>query len=287
MADMQKVLDALARLDHDNDDQWLSDGTPKLSAVQKLANDQTIKRRDIEAAAIKRENPLRDDMIRNVVSERAGEPITVENLARFFPDDFCLCDYDLAPYIDGAPAEQPIEFEGAEPTPAPEAEAFNHPLPVSGNEAEQAPEPPPPTPEQIDKAVQRRIKADQDLANMRVLQLTEDDKERELRTALAKAVHTFQSGFPPINPALARKQHAQEQVQIRQAIKDGLLPGPEQNVPRGAVSRAAYYRRFGHGPRTGGGGAYASRMVKSVDGKGPMQTAYPSQAYGRKVPSEV
>jgi hypothetical protein len=285
MADMQKLLDALAQLDHDNDDHWTADGVPKVGIVQKLAGDQSIKLRDIEAAGVKRENPLREDMIRNVISERAGEPITVENLAKFFPDDFFLCDGDLAPYREAEPAtEQPIEFEGAT---EPEAQPFNHPLPITGNEAEQAPGPPPPAFEQIENATQRRIKADQDLANARVLQMKEDKAEEQLCAALATAVTAFQAAFPPVTRETLMQQHNQEQAAIRHAISRGEMPAPQQNVPRGAVSRAAYYQRFGHGARAGGGRAYASRAVRTADGKGPMQTAYPSQAFGRKVPSEV
>jgi hypothetical protein len=223
-------------------------------------------------------------MVKNVIAQHLDEPITVENLAQYFPDDFSLGDGDLAPYIDAVPAEQPIEFEGA-----PEPQPMNHPLPVAGNEAEQTPEPPPPPParEQIENAAQRRIKADQDLANARILQMTEDRTEQELRAKLAKAVTNFQAAFPPITRETLMRQYAQEQAAIRGAIARGEMPAPQSNVPRGAVSRAAYFQKFGHGARTGGGRAYASRAVKTADGKGPMQTAYPSQAYGRKVPSEV
>jgi hypothetical protein len=51
MADNETILAALAAMNHDDDSQWLDDGTPKTSAVQRLADDQTITRRDIEAAA--------------------------------------------------------------------------------------------------------------------------------------------------------------------------------------------------------------------------------------------
>lgn len=51
MADNEKILAALARLDHGNDDHWLDDGAPKTGIVQRLADDQTIRRQDIEAAA--------------------------------------------------------------------------------------------------------------------------------------------------------------------------------------------------------------------------------------------
>jgi hypothetical protein len=235
-------------------------------------------------------NPKRVQHVEDIIAKHPGEPLTVENLAPYFEHLplFDLGEDDLEYYREThpieveAPAEQPIEFEGA-----PEPQPFDHPLPVSGNEAEQTPEPPPPAREQIENAAQRRIKADQDLANARILQMTEDRAEQELRAKLAKAVTNFQAAFPPITRDTLMRQYNQEQAAIRGAIARGEMPAPQSNVPRGAVSRAAYFQKFGHGPRTGGNRAYASRAVKTVDGKGPMQTAYPAQAYGRKVPSEV
>jgi hypothetical protein len=243
MADMQKILDTLARLDHDNDDQWLPDGTPKLGVVQKLANDQTIRRSDIEAAGIIRVNPLRADMIRTAISEHAGEPITVENLAQYLPADFELADGDLAPYQSAT--EQPIVFEGEqipeaellaglEPTPEAigesEARAFNahresQRAPIKAPEAESKPAPA--SPEAIEAAVIRRNKADQDLANARVLQLKENDKERELRTLLAKAVTNFQAAFPPIT----RETLMKDFVASEQARRASGEPATRQNRP--------------------------------------------------------
>ncbi len=48
---MQKILDALAQFDHDDDKFWTDDGFPKTGMVQRLCNDQTIKREDILKAA--------------------------------------------------------------------------------------------------------------------------------------------------------------------------------------------------------------------------------------------
>lgn len=45
-----KVLAALAQLDPSDDSHWNTDGLPNTGTVQKLANDQTIKRSDIQAA---------------------------------------------------------------------------------------------------------------------------------------------------------------------------------------------------------------------------------------------
>lgn len=51
MSDSETILAALAAMDHTDDSQWLDDGTPKTGVVQRLADDQTIKRQDVEAAA--------------------------------------------------------------------------------------------------------------------------------------------------------------------------------------------------------------------------------------------
>ena len=184
-------------------------------------------------------NPLRAMMVQNIIAQNSSEPITVENLAQFFPKDFDFGEDDLEHYrqsrpieAEQAPAEQPIEFEGAT---EPERQPINHPLPVAGNEAEQTPEPPlpPPTREQIENAGQRRIKADRDLANARVLQMTEDNTEQTLRATLAKAVTNFQAAFPPITRDTLMQQYAQEQAAIRGAIARGEMPAPQSDAPRG------------------------------------------------------
>jgi hypothetical protein len=234
MADMQKVLDALAQLDHDNDDHWLPDGTPKTGVVQRIANDQTIKRRDIEAAGIVRENPLRADMIRKVIAQHAGEPITVENFAPYFAEypDFNLGADDLAPYLDAAP----IEFEGA-PEPTPEPEAASEKLPEAIRDEPEAP-PPAPTPNQIEAAVIRRGEAEQNLANLRVLQMTENDTERKLCASLAKAVTDFQASFPPITRDTLMKDYFASE---RARKASGQTAQPQSRPGNSYYDRARFY----------------------------------------------
>ena len=45
-----KIRTALSQLDPTNNDHWTDDGLPKTAVVQRLANDQTIKRQDIQNA---------------------------------------------------------------------------------------------------------------------------------------------------------------------------------------------------------------------------------------------
>jgi hypothetical protein len=52
----QNLQATFAKLDPANDDHWTHDGLPKLSVVQKLASDQSIKLRDIQATGFVRPN---------------------------------------------------------------------------------------------------------------------------------------------------------------------------------------------------------------------------------------
>lgn len=51
MADEQLIRDALALLDHDNDNHWTPDGAPRVAAVQMFGNDKTIGLNAIRRAA--------------------------------------------------------------------------------------------------------------------------------------------------------------------------------------------------------------------------------------------
>lgn len=51
MTTKETIITALSQLDHSNNDHWVDDGLPRTSVVQKLANDPTIRRQDINEAA--------------------------------------------------------------------------------------------------------------------------------------------------------------------------------------------------------------------------------------------
>ena len=246
---------------------------------------------------------LRDQMVRNVIAQHAGEPITVDHLAQFLPPDFDLGADDLQPYQEAAA----VEFEGELAPPV----TGTKPPPVTGepSKVNGTPQPPttprapapgeagyeataagpdskaladardakPPVPTQprtpkeaaalaeaIEAAVQRRIKADQDLANRRVELMATGEAERTARAKLATAVQTFQNGFAPVSAEQMRRDYVREQNEIRAAIKDGRLP-PRKNPGHGksVVDRNAFYSRGGNPAR----GDYR-------------RGAYPSQAYG-------
>ena len=248
-------------------------------------------------------NPLRAQMVRNIIAQHEGEPITVENLAPFLPADFQLGDDDLQQYqaaarVTGAKpppvAGDPAKTSGEAPAPAtgepvtfddaPAAPATGQ-MPVIGPTAAgpdsralaEARDAKPPVPleprtpkeaaalaEAIESAVQRRIKADQELANRRVELMAAGEAERAARTRLSVAVTTFQNGFAPVSPEQMRRDYVREQNEIRAAIKDGRLP-PRKNPGHGKsmVDRQAFYGR--------GGNPAAGNYRRG---------AYPSQAFG-------
>ena len=77
------ILNALSKLDHADDDQWLADGSPKTAVVQRLADDTSITKQQIEAAApdFRRQtveaDPLGeiDAMLDAPVEEASTEPL--------------------------------------------------------------------------------------------------------------------------------------------------------------------------------------------------------------------
>lgn len=212
-------------------------------------------------------NPLRAEMVANVVRLHQREPLTVEALALYFPPDFDLGADDLAPF---APIEVPppsaigdyvkaskeaapdVEFDADPPAPhvpgqdigevrVVSAKANVDPASVSNTEPEA---PPPPTQEEINAAVERKIAAERDLPNKRVALIAAGSAEREARAKLAAAVTQFQSGLAPITPQELRSQFVKEQQAIRSAIARGEMPGrPGPKIGKSAVDRNAFYSR--------------------------------------------
>ena len=54
-------------------------------------------------------NPLRDAMVRFALQKNFGNPVTVENVAKFLPEDFELIEDDLAPHRETAAYMGPAE----------------------------------------------------------------------------------------------------------------------------------------------------------------------------------
>jgi hypothetical protein len=218
---------------------------------------------------LKMSNPLRDQLVKNMIAQHPGEPLTVENFAPYFADlpNFDLGDDDLEQYAEAA-AEQAIEFEGA---PEPLAQPIKAPETVA-----ESVKPVPGTPEEIEAATIRRLDADKTLANARVAIMAAQHDERDARNKLAKAVSAFQSGFAPITSQELRTQFVKEQQEIRRAIAAGEMPGrPGPKIGKSAVDRAAYYQRGG--TPTGGGRAYA---------RGALPASVRGRVFAPKVPSE-
>jgi pyruvate/2-oxoglutarate dehydrogenase complex dihydrolipoamide acyltransferase (E2) component len=182
-------------------------------------------------------NPRRAMMVQNIIALNSAEPMTVENLAQFFPPDFDLGEDDLEHYRQS----RPITFEGEpEATPAATQEA----APEAASEPE-AP-PPPATPDQIEAATVRRIAADQSLANARVAVITAGNVERNARTKLAQAVTEFQNGFPKVT----RDQLMRDMIASEQERKAAGHPSQRQGRPGNSeVDRSAFYGRGGNPAR--------------------------------------
>jgi hypothetical protein len=157
-------------------------------------------------------NPLRDAMVSNIIMTHPDTPLTVEALAPFLPDTFDLGEDDLQVYRDA----HPLEFDAD----APAEPAEFKPIKIS----KPGDQPPTPAPvfsaETIQLALQCKIAADQALADARVLQMTEDRQERELRAKLAEAVAAFQSGFPKVT----RDQLMREFIASEQQRRAGGVP---------------------------------------------------------------
>ena len=210
-------------------------------------------------------NPLRAAMVLNVISQNPGEPIAVENLAKYLPDNFDLGPDDLERYAEAALAEAVTTRDGGSKEPEAVAESAAEIAPEQLSE--------PPTPEAIEAATLRRIAADQNIANARVAVTVAANAERVARDKLATALGVFQSGFAPITPQELRRQHVQEQQEIRRKIAAGEMPPPRHaGIGKSAVDRAAFYQRGGN--PAGGGRAYA-------------RGAAPAAAYGRVVAPKV
>lgn len=82
-----KIRAALAQLDPADNEHWTDDGLPKTGVVQKLANDQTIKRSDIQTAAPGFERPASPEK----ATDDFGAPI----------DQTASTETGLAPAADG------------------------------------------------------------------------------------------------------------------------------------------------------------------------------------------
>lgn len=82
MADKEKILEALSQIDPLNDNQWTTDGVPKIEVVGRLVGDFSIRRQDIVSAApaFNRENPSIEinKTVENMMTEKTVEHVTVE-----------------------------------------------------------------------------------------------------------------------------------------------------------------------------------------------------------------
>jgi hypothetical protein len=199
-------------------------------------------------------NPIRQQMTRQAVQENfnAGQPATVENVAKFLPADFDLAPDDLAPFIEP-------------PTPEGPDKAFEANIAALLNGSEPAPPAPPAAP----SPRAHFAEAERALGERRVDLVRAKDAEANARRKLAIAITAFQqsTGTKPMTPDELFRANAKSEHEYRMAVARGEIEPPKrpQGIGRSAVDRAAHYGRGGN--PAGGGGAYR-------------RGAYPSQYFG-------
>jgi len=176
-----------------------------------------------------------------LIAQHPDAVFTVEGLSPLFEQwpQFNLVQADLDEYLEA----HPIEFDPEE-TSGKSAVLNRHREPeVESAEVEAAPVP---MPDEIETAVQRRIKADQTLANARVALTTATYAERDARGRLAVAVTAFQQGLTPVTPQELRNQFVREQQELRRAAAAGEIPAPpRRGIGKSMVDRIASYGRGG------------------------------------------
>lgn len=94
----QKIRDALAQLDPQNNEHWTDEGLPRTAVVQRIVSDQTIKRGDIQAA-----NP---NFVRPQVGDPLGDPVEMTG------QDVNGKPADAAPGSGGGPTPAPAQEQG-------------------------------------------------------------------------------------------------------------------------------------------------------------------------------
>lgn len=190
-------------------------------------------------------NPLRVSMIKNAIMQNRDEPITVENLSRFLPDDFDL-DYDLdvAPLIADQGEAKPlseVEFDAEAPAQeATPAIKFEGDAPEPVMEAAE-PEPPAPTAEEIAAAEQRVRDSHTALAERRVSLIQAQGVERVARDKLGKVLGSFQAGFTPVSRDQLMRDYIASEQHAKAMRKAGMSPTPQGRPGKSYFDRTRFY----------------------------------------------
>jgi hypothetical protein len=229
-------------------------------------------------------NPaLRARMLRQAVLQAAPDT-TLAAVAVWLPGNFFSADTDeaaaneaeLADMIATVAAEQPIEFEG-EPEPTPEAAP-----PEAPAETPDAAEPVAPT---MTFQEARKVVVDwgNKLSKARGALMAAVSCQHAGREKLAAAIGQFVSGFPQRTREDLQREYLASEAERRQRVADGLEAptGGTRQVPTGALTRGAYYRRGG-GINEGRGNKYIGKARSLI----AQQQALGLNPAVSKIPSE-
>lgn len=240
----QKILDALARMDHADDSQWLDDGRPRVAVVQKLADDQSI-----GMAAIRNAAP---DFRRSVVdADPLAEPETES-------DDTPAVSAE-APDATAVAADDASDFSASAPRDSDDAVTET---------AEAASAVPPVSVLSVNEA-----NAQLAMAQARFRQSLE--KQRKARGVVATAIAAWQKavGGTPSHTELVR-EHLKGEAMRREARARGELPQITSKPGPSYLDRARFWA-----PR-GDGNDFARRQMRVGASRG----AYPASQRGRQLP---
>jgi len=222
-------------------------------------------------------NVIRENMVRASVARATyqNEAITIENCRKYLPGphaiahlkgptgkllcqepDFELDEIDLAPW-----QPEPMEIEGER---------------TADESAPDGDTAPPETRAELPREVryaqasEKLVALEQERAELRIELDLARKAELAARHERDRVAQAFVAGFgPPISPAELIRQHIKSEMQTRQDIKDGKLPGRRVNPVGGSmVDRYASAQR-------GGNPAFA--------GRGYARGAFPASRRGGMV----
>jgi hypothetical protein len=177
-----KILEALSQLDPANNDHWTNDGLPNTGVVQRIANNQTIKRTDIQNARPGFDRDAARGVEQSVAEDFGSGPV----------------DPVAPPAMKAAPAPVPAPVAAKAPAPAPVAAQ----APADESETVEI------TDAQLHEALDRRVKAAQAaIEEGRKLNTTAQDKISAGMAALDKAQKDFHKYFPPSTQAELIRDH--------------------------------------------------------------------------------
>jgi len=227
-------------------------------------------------------NPIRDAMLRQAILQADFDP-SLATVSTWLPGDFGLDEAELSEMLAtmadqnspprpsvgeqssdantrgelGAAGNPDIEFEGApEPSPASTGAA------ATLVDAEPVKESPTLTFQEARAVV---VDWGNKLSAARGRLMSAQARQQAGRLKLAAAIGQFVAGFPKLTREGLQRQYLASEAERRQRVADGLEPptGGTRQVPTGALTRGAFYRRGG-GINQGHGNKHIKKAASLV-----------------------